>query len=163
MAGPGALTKTGAGTLVLGGVDSYAGITTISAGILSIAADSALGTAPGRPTAVPLTMGTATLATTATFSLDPNRGITLTATGTISATGTLTYGGIVAGPGTLTKTGAGTLVLGGVNTYAGVTTVSAGVVRVQTRPPSARPPAARPSRRAPRSRSTARGSSWPTR
>ena len=44
-------------------------------------------------------MGSATLATSATFTLDPNRGISLTGTGTISVTGTLTYGGIVAGPG----------------------------------------------------------------
>ena len=42
--GNGALTKTGAGTLVLSGANSYSGLTTVSAGVLNIRHNTALGT-----------------------------------------------------------------------------------------------------------------------
>ena len=114
-------------------MSTYTGATTISAGVVSIAAGSALGTPPGSPTPGHLTIGTATLTTTATLTLNPNRGIALTGTGTFSigAGTTLTYDGVIAGSGALTKAGTGTLTLSGTNTYSGVTTISAGVVRVQ--------------------------------
>lgn len=44
--------------------------------------------------------------------------------------GTLTINGGVTGGGGLTKSGAGTLVLGGTNSYAGPTAISAGLLRV---------------------------------
>src|SRR6185503_10132553 len=95
MAGAGTFTKAGAGTLILTGANSYTAPTTISAGTLSIAADSALGTAPGVPTPGQLVFNGGTLQTTTSFILDPNRGIALTGAGTLSPnTGTtLTYGG----------------------------------------------------------------------
>jgi autotransporter-associated beta strand protein len=67
---------------------------------------------------------------TATFTLSANRGIALTGAGTISPTLTLTYGGIIAGPGALTKAGAGTLILTDVNTYSGATILSAGTLSI---------------------------------
>ncbi len=129
MAGTGDLTKDGTGTLTLSGVNSYSGSTTIENGTLSISADSNLGAAPGAATPGHLTFDGGTLNTTATFTLDSNRGIALNAGGgtieTDAAT-TLTYGGIMAGSGTFDKTGTGTLILDGVNTYTGLTTVQAG-------------------------------------
>ena len=133
MAGTGDLTKDGTGTLTLSGVNTYSGSTTINDGTLSISADSNLGAAPGAATPGHLTFDGGTLNTTATFTLDSNRGIALNAGGgtieTDAAT-TLTYGGIMAGSGTFDKTGTGTLILDGVNTYTGLTTVQAGTLEV---------------------------------
>ena len=93
---------------------------------------------PAAPVADSITLGTATAVGTlrldTTMTLDPNRGITLVAgtgggqlsTGTSAVTAT--YNGIITGAGNLTKTGLGTWVLGGTNTYTGVTTTFGGGV-----------------------------------
>jgi len=128
----GTLTKAGAGTLTLSGANTFTGITTLNAGTVSIAQDTNLGAAPGAVAATQITFNGGTLATTATFTLDSNRGITLAGNGTIdvASSTTLTYDGIMAGAGNFTKSGAGTLVLGGVNTFTGTTTISAGTLQV---------------------------------
>ena len=130
--GAGGITKAGAGTLVLSAINTYTGATTINAGTISIAADAALGTAPGAPTAGKIVFGGGTLRSTATFTLATNRGISLTGAGTIltDPATTLSYAGIIAGAGSLTKAGTGTLLLSGVNTYTGATTVGAGTLRL---------------------------------
>src|SRR5262249_42559947 len=110
-AGTGALTKIDAGTLVLGGTDTYTGATNINGGVLSISADANLGTAPVAPTANQLTFNGGTLGVTADLTLDSNRGVTLNAGGgtfDVNATKTLTYNGIAAGSGALTKADTGT-------------------------------------------------------
>ena len=129
----GTLTKTGAGTLTLSGTNTYSGSTTINAGTISIDDDSRLGTAPGSATAGHLTLNGGTLHSSASFTLNSNRGIALGSShGTINVDGstTLTYGGIIAGSNNLTKSGNGTLLLSGVNTYSGNTTISAGTLKV---------------------------------
>ena len=129
----GALTKTGAGTLTLSATNTYTGSTTINAGTVSINDDSRLGAVPGSATAGHLTLNGGTLHSTADFTLNSNRGISLGSShGTINVdTGTtLTYGGIIAGSNNLTKAGNGTLILSGVNTYSGNTTISAGKLYV---------------------------------
>ncbi|OAI47894.1 hypothetical protein AYO45_05505, partial [Gammaproteobacteria bacterium SCGC AG-212-F23] len=136
----GTLTKSSNGTLVLSGTNTYSGATTINGGTVSIAADSGLGTAPGSTSAAAITLGGGTLETTATFTLNSTRGITLTSGaggGTLSVdpATTLTYNGIIAGTNaadTFTKAGTGTLSLGGPNTYAGGTTISAGTISLTT-------------------------------
>ena len=132
MAGSGTLTKVDSGTLTLSGVNTYSGSTTISAGTISIGADSGLGAAPGSATAGHLTLNGGTLHSSADFTLNSNRGIALgTSHGTINVDGsrTLTYGGIIAGSNNLTKSGDGTLLLSGVNTYSGDTTISDGTLQ----------------------------------
>lgn len=123
--GTGALTKADAGLLILTGANSYAGGTLISGGTLSVGDDANLGAA-----------GTGVSIGNATFRFNNNfstgRAFTLTGTSSISVddtrTGTIT--GIVGGAGSLTKASSGTLVLTGDNSYAGTTTINAGVLQI---------------------------------
>ena len=133
-----ALTKTGTGTLTLTGANSYTGGTTVEAGTLRISADSNLGHAADAPTPGDLVIQAgATLAATATFTLDSHRGIAVGPGGAgiidVADARTLTYGGTIAdngGSGGISKTGQGTLVLTGTSSHTGATTVAAGVLTV---------------------------------
>lgn len=122
------LRKVGAGTLVLSGTNTYGGGTSINSGTLQINADAALGDIPGSTTPGSLSIGNATLATAATFTLNANRGISLTNANAAISVGNstvLTYGGIIAGSGALNVTGTGALTLTGANTYTGGTVLNA--------------------------------------
>ena len=126
-----AITKTGNGITVLVADNTYSGITNINAGTLRISKDSNLGAVPASTTATSITFDGGTLNTTADFTLNSKRGITLNSGGgtinTNSGT-TLTYDGIIAGTGTLTKLGTGTfnLTSGSNNTYSGATYIQEG-------------------------------------
>jgi len=132
MDGAGGFQKAGAGTLILSGINTYGGATLVSAGVLSIAADSGLGTAPGVATAAHLTLNGGTLATTADMALAASRGILLGASGgtvDVAAGTTLGYAGAMAGGG-LTKSGTGTLSLTTANAHTGATAVNAGTLAI---------------------------------
>lgn len=127
------LTKVGDGTLTLSGANTYAGATAIQGGTLSIGADSALGTAPGSATANQLSIDGGTLNTSASFTLNANRGLNFGSNGATISTDsgtTLSYGGIASGAGDLTKTGAGTLLFSGANTYSGATNINQGTIQL---------------------------------
>jgi autotransporter-associated beta strand protein len=129
------LVKSGAGTWVLSGANTFTGTTAINAGTLRINADNRLGTAPGAATPNKLTFDGGTLETTATFTLNANRGTTINAGGgtfDVNAGTTLTYSGILTGAGTLNKADSGTLILGGTttNTHTGDVNVNAGTLQI---------------------------------
>ena len=145
------LSKVGTGTLILTGANTYAGDTGVSAGILNIQNNTALGAvtsgvnvASGATLQVQggLTVGTESMILAgagfgsigALDNLSGNNsfaGTVSITTATIgSDAGTLTLNGIVSGTGGLTKVGVGTLTLSATNTYTGTTTVSVGTLLV---------------------------------
>jgi len=155
----GKLTKSEAGTLILGGVSTYTGQTVVNNGMLKLASgDNRLPTG----SLVRLgASGSGTVAgTTATFDLDGRNqtinglestvstvdqstintvtsasAATLTIGASSGATNTFGSGtvknrGEITGNLAVTKTGGGTQVLGGANTYTGTTRINAGTLAV---------------------------------
>lgn len=106
IAGPGSLTQSGAGTLTLGGINSYTGTTTVDAGCtLVIGGAGQLGA--GSYNGAITNHGTLDFNTTADQSL---------------------YG-VISGTGVLTQSGSGTLTLAsGVHNYTGNTNVVGGIL-----------------------------------
>jgi autotransporter-associated beta strand protein len=94
------LTKSGSGTLILTGNNTYTGGTTISAGTLQVGNGGTTGSITGN------------VADNGVLVFDRSDSVT--------------FGGVISGPGSLVQQGAGTLTLPGPNTYTGTTTVNAG-------------------------------------
>jgi autotransporter-associated beta strand protein len=128
-----ALTKSDTGTVVLSGLSTYTGSTTVTGGVLKYGVSNAL--AGG---AVTVNGGTFDIsvysdvvgAVTLTDGLITGTSGTLTGTSYAVQNGTVEA--ILAGAVALTKSGTGTVTLSGTNTYTGVTTLSAGVLSVGT-------------------------------
>ena len=160
ISGNGGLIKSGAGTLILTGVNSYAGDTRVGSGALKISNSSALGQTTagtviesfgstlemeggisvGREN---LRLGTGTIAKLRSISGNNSWAgtIILVASNSPScvvevAAGQLTVSGLINGPVStatpgLVKTGAGKLILSGSNDYKGTTVVLQGILNVQ--------------------------------
>ena len=146
--GSGTVARTGFGTVVLTGANSYTGETTISQGVLVAANSTALGTTAAGTTVSGtgqlglsggVTIGEAvTLNPTnssvwALFNQDENNRLTGTValsadTAIGSIAGRLTLSGVISGTAGITKSGDGELSLDAANTFTGVTTVAAGTL-----------------------------------
>ncbi len=127
LGGAAQLVKSDAGTLVLGGTNSYTGGTQIVGGTLRISSDANLGVASG---AVTLDGGTLE----ASASLTSARDVVVASGGTIATAADMvfTYNGLFSGTGALTKNGAGTLLVTANNSgFGGSTTVAGGTLAVQ--------------------------------
>ncbi len=124
LSGAGSLTKTGAGTLYLGGANTYAGGTFINGGTVNVIGDASLGDAAGA-----LSLSGGTLRNSSAFS--SARGVTLgSGGGTFDTVDDLSLTGAIAGAGGLNKIDGGTLALAADNTYAGGTTITGGVLQL---------------------------------
>jgi autotransporter-associated beta strand protein len=137
----GFLTKVGSGTLLLTGVNTYSGTTTVAAGALSVAGTASLpgynlpdkiGVAGGAVLAVQLGNGTTgwSNAQIASLLADVNWANSTAAFGIDTTSGGATYSGSIANPVGLTKLGPNVLVLTGNNTCSGATTVSGGTLSI---------------------------------
>lgn len=127
------LTKTGNGTLILTGTNTYAGATYINGGTLSVSATGNLGAATAD---VFINGGTLTLTAGSLGTLNTaNRVITI---GSAGATFNLAVnqgmeGSGLAGTGTLTLTGVGTLIVGSSeSTFTGDIVIKNGTLRMNS-------------------------------
>ena len=133
------ITKIGTGILTLTGANTFAGLLTVESGILKVAtinnADSSGPLGQGSAAVVLGKTGgvTGTLEYTG-GTASSTRPFAMASGGTVvfqvdSVGAILTLSGAISGTGTLTKTGAGTLTLGGVQTYSTLKT-NAGVTNL---------------------------------
>ncbi|MEP9359555.1 autotransporter-associated beta strand repeat-containing protein [Sphingomonas sp. KR3-1] len=131
LTGTSGITKTGTGTLILSGANSYGGTTVLTGGTLRLAAGGTLGTGN-----VSMTSGTtldlAGIATTiGTLAGGGTVAIGTDGSLTTGGSGNTSFAGSITGTrGALVKTGTGTLTLSGSNSFSGGTTIGAGTLVV---------------------------------
>ena len=127
----GGLTKTGAGTLRLSGLDTYTGATTVAAGTLTAGGDYVFS----RASAYTVDAGAVLDLNHYVEWIGSLAGAGSVITGDNLLTGldnkSTTFSGVISGSGgALTKAGSGTFTLSGANSYSGKTVVTEGTLAV---------------------------------
>jgi len=126
------IVKTGAGTLILAGANTFTGSTTVRGGMLVISNKLALQDSTLNFTNGVMFGGRISAFTLGGIAGTVPMGLTNATGGAIALTvdgdGVNTYSGAISGGGSLTKDGAGTLTLSGTNTYTGGSTLSGGLL-----------------------------------
>jgi fibronectin-binding autotransporter adhesin len=135
------LGKSGFGTWIITGANTYTGGTNVAAGTLTVNSGGTLG-ASASGLEVDNFSSTNTILNlnvdqtvgylqgspgTGTATINIASGKTLT----VNQSTNTTYSGVIASAGSFTKSGTGTLTLSGTNTYTGATSVLAGVLNIQ--------------------------------
>ena len=135
LAGPGSLTKSEAGTLLITSSASYTGGTIVTGGTLTLGhatntlANTGAVTVSGGILDIGANTDTVGVVTLSSGSITGTTGTLTGSSYTVSNTsGTTTISANLGGSAALTKSGAGALTLSGANTYTGGTTVSAGTL-----------------------------------
>jgi fibronectin-binding autotransporter adhesin len=146
LAGSGSLSKTGAGTLLVGGTNAgWNGTVTLNGGVLQSATTASLGSgtlsllagtlSASGSSAVTLQNSEVRFGGNVTLGDSSNAGgLTLSGSGVLvdapnlAVASAVTLSGPMTGSTGFTKSGGGTLTLNGANTYTGTTTVSAGAL-----------------------------------
>ncbi|MEI6712446.1 MAG: autotransporter-associated beta strand repeat-containing protein [Verrucomicrobiota bacterium] len=127
ISGTGRLTKTGSGTLVLSGSNSYTGITFMGSGVLNVGGVNALAGGGS------LTFIGGTLQFSASNTVDYSSRIANSSSAMIVDTNSqsVTFASplVASNTGGLTKLGAGILTVSGANAYSGATTIIVGTLR----------------------------------
>jgi autotransporter-associated beta strand protein len=127
--GSGALNKTGSGTMVVSGANTYSGGTNVAAGTLQISASDRLvntGALTVSGGTFDVQTFTETVGTVSLTSGTISGSGTGTLTGSSYAVQSGTASAILGGTGTMTKTTSGNVTLTGTNTFTGATTISGG-------------------------------------
>ncbi|MFJ1300648.1 autotransporter-associated beta strand repeat-containing protein [Pseudomonadota bacterium AL_CKDN230030165-1A_HGKHYDSX7] len=118
----GILNKIGANTVTLNGANTYTGGTTLTAGVVRVGSDTALGTGDLR------VVGAARLEGAQAVTLVND--VTLSDTLTVGGSRNITLAGQISGAGTLVKNDNETLTLTAANDFAGGTLLNAGTLVV---------------------------------
>ena len=105
ISGSGSVLKLGAGVLSLTGTNTLSGLTTVTAGTLSVGAGGTTGSITGN--------------------------IVDNSTLVFNRSNALTYAGSISGSGAVVKQGSGVLTLTGSSSYSGLTTVAGGALNIQ--------------------------------